>query len=94
MPPKVGIIMETRSGNKTATRVHNLEPFFLNPQALADELRKTCASSTSVEPFRAGKGMEVMVQGPQRDAVLAALERRGVAKTWVEMTDKTKGRKK
>ena len=86
--------METRSGNKTATRVHNLEAFSLNPQALADELRKSCASSTSVEPFRAGKGMEVMVQGPQRDAVIKALEKRGIAKGWVEVTDKTKGKKK
>ena len=37
--------------------------------------------------------MEVMIQGPQKDAVLKALERRGVDKRWVEVLDKTKGKK-
>ena len=95
-PPKLTVHLETRSGNKTATRVYNLESFFVSAQALADELRKACASSTSVEPYRAGgKGMsEVMVQGPQRDAVIKAVERRGVQKGWVEVLDKTKKKKK
>ncbi|KAL9088097.1 MAG: hypothetical protein Q9159_003295 [Coniocarpon cinnabarinum] len=93
-PPKVGIIIETRGGNKTATRVHGFEPYSISAQPLADELRKTCAGSTSVEPFKGGKGMEVMVQGPQREAVVKALEKRGVHKGWVETTDKTKKGKK
>ncbi|KAI9722195.1 MAG: hypothetical protein M1828_004878 [Chrysothrix sp. TS-e1954] len=93
-PPKVGILLETRSGNKTATIAHGLEPFFINAQLLADELRKTCASSTSVEQWKGGKGMSVLVQGPQKDAMFKALERRGVVKAWVEVTDKTKGKKK
>ena len=92
--PRIGIIMETRGGNKTATRVHGLESYFISPQPLADELRKSCAGSTSVEPFKGGKGMEVMVQGPQKDAVIKALEKRGVSKQWVEVVDKTKGKKK
>lgn len=91
--PKVGILLETRGGNKTVTRVFGLEPFFISPQALADELRKACASSTSVEPFKGGKGMEVMVQGPQKEAVAKALDKRGMAKAWVEVNDKTKGKK-
>jgi len=94
--PKVEIILETRGGNKTATRVHGLEDYFIRAQPLADELRKTCAGSTSVEPWTAGgKGkMEVMVQGPQKDAVVKALEKRGVDKKWIEVLDKTKGGKK
>lgn len=92
--PKIGILVETRGGNKTATRVYGLEPFFVKSQPLADELRKACAGSTSVEPFKQGKGMEVMVQGPQIDAVYKALARRGVNRAWVEVTDKTKGKKK
>ena len=92
--PKIGIQLETRSGNKTATVTHGLEPFFKTPGLLAEELRRTCASSTSVEPWKGGKGMAVLVQGPQRDAVLKALERRGVSKAWVEVWDKTKGKKK
>jgi translation initiation factor 2D len=94
--PKIEIILETRGGNKTATRVHGLEDYFLRAQPLADELRKTCAGSTSVESWTAGgKGkMEVMVQGPQKEAVVKALEKRGVDKRWIEFLDKTKGKKK
>ncbi|KAI9652114.1 MAG: hypothetical protein M1831_007200 [Alyxoria varia] len=98
-PPKITIMYETRSGNKTATRVHGLEPFRIHARFLADELRKSCASSTSVEPFRAGgKGaMEVMVQGPQQDAVNKALAKRGVDvgnNGWVDFVNKTKGKGK
>ena len=92
--PRVEIIIETRSGNKTATRIHGLEPFYVNAQLLADELKKVCAGSTSVEPWKAGKGLEVMVQGPQKDAVLRALEKRGILHQWVDIADKTKGKKK
>ena len=92
--PTVGIILETRGGNKTVTRVYGFEPYSINPQPLADELRKACAGSTSIEPFKGGKGMEVMVQGPQREAVSKALEKRGINKQWIETTDKTKGKKK
>jgi len=34
------------------------------------------------------------VQGPQKDAVVRALEKRGVHRHWVEVLDKTKGKKK
>jgi len=89
--PKIQILLETRGGNKTATRLHGLEAFSINLQALADELRKVCASSTSVEPFKGGKGLEVMVQGPQQAYVMKALEKRGIGKALVEFVDKTKG---
>ena len=97
-PPKIQITLETRSGNKTVTKVHGLEPFYIAPQPLADELRKTCAGSTSVDKLQGSSPkapvMEVLVQGPQRDAILKALEKRGVNKNWVEVIDKTKGKKK
>ncbi|KAI7579999.1 hypothetical protein KC343_g20734, partial [Hortaea werneckii] len=99
-PPKIHITLETRSGNKTATKVSGLEAYYINPRPLADELRKVCAGSTSVEPLAGAakknekEVMEVMIQGPQKDAVVKALERRGVNAKWVEYLDKTKGKKK
>ncbi|KAI6871626.1 hypothetical protein KC338_g2511 [Hortaea werneckii] len=99
-PPKIHITLETRSGNKTATKVSGLEAYYINPRPLADELRKVCAGSTSIEPLAGAakknekEVMEVMIQGPQKDAVVKALERRGVNAKWVEYLDKTKGKKK
>ncbi|EMD87647.1 hypothetical protein COCC4DRAFT_166050 [Bipolaris maydis ATCC 48331] len=97
-PPKIQIILETRSGNKTVTKVHGLESYYIPPQPLADELRKTCAGSTSIDKLQGSSPkapvMEVMVQGPQKDAIIKALEKRGVNKNWVDVVDKTKGKKK
>lgn len=96
-PPKILITLETRSGNKTVTKVSGLEAFGIEPQPLADELRKVCAGSTSVEKLVGSSVkapvMEVMVQGPQKDAVTKALEKRGVDKRWVEVLDKVKKKK-
>lgn len=97
-PPKIQIVLETRSGNKTVTKVSGVEQYYIAPQPLADELRKTCAGSTSVDRLQGSSPktpvMEIMVQGPQKDAILKALEKRGVHRNWVEVTDKTKGKKK
>lgn len=96
--PKIHITLETRAGNKTMTRVSGLEAYFIPPQPLADELRKACASSTSVDKLVGSSPknpvMEVSVQGPQKDAVIKALEKRGVNRNWVDFADKTKGKKK
>ncbi|KAK3072367.1 hypothetical protein LTR53_006945 [Teratosphaeriaceae sp. CCFEE 6253] len=98
-PPKVHITLETRSGNKTVTKVSGLEAYHINARPLADELRKVCAGSTSVEPLAGAakktekEVLEVMVQGPQKDAVVKALERRGVRPAWVEVLDKVKKKK-
>jgi translation initiation factor 2D len=98
LPPKVLVTLGTRSGNKTVTKISGLEAFHVSPQPLADELRKVCAGSTSVDQLvgssKSKPVMEVMVQGPQKDAVIKALERRGLERTWVEIVDKTKGKKK
>lgn len=99
-PPKIHITLETRSGNKTVTKLSGLEAYHINARPLADELRKVCAGSTSVEPLAGAakknekEVMEIMVQGPQKDAVVKALEKRGVDKRWVEVLDKTKGKKR
>jgi translation initiation factor 2D len=98
VPPKINIVLETRGGNKTVTRVSGLETYFIPPQPLADELKKVCAGSTSIEMLKGSSPktpiMEVMVQGPQKDAVIRLLEKRGVNKQWVEVTDKLKSKKK
>lgn len=96
--PKLQIILDTRSGNKTVTKVSGVEVFHINPQPLAEELQKACASSTSVSQLMGSSPknpvMEIMVQGPQKDAVVKALEKRGVNRHWIEVLDKTKGKKK
>ena len=96
--PKIQITLETRSGNKTVTKLSGVEVFHINPQALAEELQKACASSTSVGHLTGSSPknpvQEIMVQGPQKDAVVKALEKRGVNRQWVEVLDKTKGKKK
>ena len=97
-PPSIKITLETRTGNKTATKLSGLEPYYVRPAALAEELQKICASSTSVNQLVGTSPknpvMEIMVQGPQKDAVLKALEKRGIKKEWVEVIDKTKKKKK
>lgn len=94
---KIQLTYETRSGNKTVTKISGLETFHVNPQILADELQKACASSTSVNQLVGSSPknpiMEVVVQGPQKELVLKALEKRGIKPTWVEHVNKVKGGK-
>ena len=96
--PKIQITLETRSGNKTVTKLSGVEVFHVNPQPLAEELQKACASSTSVGHLVGSSPknpvQEIMVQGPQKDAVVKALEKRSVNRQWIEVLDKTKGKKK
>jgi len=80
------------------TTVSGVEAYFISPQPLADELRKACAGSTSVEKLHGSSPktpiMEISVQGPQRAAVEKALEKRGVNRTWIEFENKVKGKKR
>lgn len=94
--PTILIETERRGGNKVVTKVTNLEPFHILPTALAEELRKSCAGSTSVSPVKEGSDkMEVLVQGPQIKAIQDALAKRGVRQQWVEVKEKgTKNGKK
>jgi translation initiation factor 2D len=104
-PPKISIVMEKRQGRKTVTRFWGLEAFFINPNDMAEELRNACATSASVAGTPtleitltlAVQGAtpklalsEVMIQGPQANSVIDALERRGVKKTFIVLQDKRK----
>jgi translation initiation factor 2D len=93
-PPKIHIVLEKRQGRKTVTRFSGLEAFFINPNELAEELRNTCATSASVGGLLGSSPkqpvMEVMIQGPQATAVIEALEKRGVKKTFILLEDKRK----
>ncbi|KAF2084404.1 hypothetical protein K490DRAFT_68868 [Saccharata proteae CBS 121410] len=95
--PKVTITLETRTGNKMVTKTSGVEAYGIRAETLADELRKACASSTSVERAQGSSPknpiMEVMVQGPQKDVIFKALEKRGINRNWVEVVDKTKKKK-
>ena len=73
-----------------------MEAFHISTQPLAEELQKACASSTSISQLAGGKvgAMEIMVQGPQKDIVTKALEKRGVSRSWIEVMDKTKAKKR
>lgn len=104
-PPKIHVILEKRQGRKTVTRFWGIEAFFINPNELAEELRNTCATSASVGGKVAFRTllilamhsstpkqplMEVLIQGPQTVAVIDALEKRGVSKSFIVVEDKRK----
>ena len=93
-PPNIKIILETRSGNKTATKVSGLEFYHIRPTLFKEELQKVCASSTTMGLLSGSSPkdnlQEIMLQGPQKDAIIKALEKRGVRKDWVDFTDKKK----
>ena len=90
--PKVSVFIEKRTGTKTVTKVGNVEAFGINPDLLASDLQKKCASSTSVGQLMGGKPgmMEVLVQGDQREVVEREMGRREVDRRWIEVVDKTK----
>ncbi|KAI1854990.1 hypothetical protein JX265_012345 [Neoarthrinium moseri] len=95
--PQIHLTIEKRTGTKVVTKVSNLEPFFIDPQVLAPELQKKCAGSASVGQISGGKPglMEVVVQGDQRKVLISdVLAKRGIDAKWVDITDKTKPKKK
>lgn len=91
---RVSIVVKTRQGRRATTCVTGFESFQVGADDLAEELRKACASSTSVNPLP-GKaaGQEVMVQGKQLKAVADLLIAKGVPKQWIEVKDTTTGKK-
>lgn len=97
-PPKILVVLDTRQGKKTVTRVSGVEPFGVDPKAMADELQRTCAGSASVSQLMGSSPkhpvMEITVQGPQQKAVGAYLEKRGVGARFVNVVDKTGGKGK
>ncbi|TDL26969.1 hypothetical protein BD410DRAFT_783083 [Rickenella mellea] len=82
----IDVVVKMRQGRKACTLITNFEAFFLSADDLADELRKLCASATSVTPLQGkGAGLEVMVQGKQIKAVTELLVEKGVPKRWIEV---------
>ncbi|KAI5118465.1 hypothetical protein M0805_003726 [Coniferiporia weirii] len=91
----ISVVVKLRQGRKACTLITGFEPFLLTADALADELRRACASSTAVAPLP-GKnaGLEVMVQGKQIRVVSEMLQAKGVPKKWIEADDLTEKKKK
>ncbi|OCF31922.1 translation initiation factor 2D [Kwoniella heveanensis BCC8398] len=91
--------VKTRQGRKTVTHVSGLETFSVDIDSFAEEMRKACAGSASVQPLPGASPklnlQEIMIQGNQIKAVTEALLARGVPKRWIkEGEDSVKQRKK
>ncbi|XP_050231588.1 uncharacterized protein LOC126680499 [Mercurialis annua] len=87
----IQILTERRQGNKKVTKVSGLEQFLMDAEALASELQKKFACSTSVQELPGKKGNEVLIQGGVIDDVARHLvEQYGVPKRYIEVFDKTK----
>ncbi|XP_059297353.1 uncharacterized protein LOC132050225 isoform X2 [Lycium ferocissimum] len=87
----VQIMTERRQGNKKMTKLSGVESFLLDAEALASELQKKFACSTTVAELPGKKGQEVLVQGGVIDDLARYLvEHYGVPKRYIEVLDKTK----
>ncbi|CAE6503918.1 unnamed protein product [Rhizoctonia solani] len=86
----VNVQTKSRLGRKAVTLLTGFESFGIDPEVLSDELRKRCASSTSITPcVEKPKQLEVMVQGSQIKAVTTLLLELGLPKKWVKVSDNT-----
>ncbi|KAI0789203.1 eukaryotic translation initiation factor SUI1 family protein [Abortiporus biennis] len=81
----ITIVVKVRQGRKAATLITGFETFQLDAEVLAEELRKICASSTTVNQLT-GKpvAMQVMVQGKQIKKVVEFLISKGVSEKWIK----------
>eukprot|EP00850_Spirogloea_muscicola_P001035 SM000004S14905 [mRNA] locus=s4:104226:107152:- [translate_table: standard] len=88
----VHILVERRQGNKKVTKVSGVESFLVDPHALASELQKKFASSTSVSELPGKKDQfEVQVQGGVlEDLGKYLVEHYGIPKKHIEILDKTR----
>ncbi|KAJ6693190.1 hypothetical protein OIU85_003999 [Salix viminalis] len=59
----IQILTERRQGNKKVTKLSGMETFLMDADALASELQKKFACSTSVTELPGKKGHEVLIQG-------------------------------
>ncbi|PPQ94260.1 hypothetical protein CVT25_004917 [Psilocybe cyanescens] len=86
----VQVVMKVRQGRKASTLITGFEPFFVDAEDMAEDLRKVCAGATSVSSVPgkpAGSGLEVLVQGKQSTAVVEYFTAKGIPKKWIEVTD-------
>ncbi|RDX97928.1 Eukaryotic translation initiation factor 2D, partial [Mucuna pruriens] len=87
----IQLLTERRQGNKKVTKLSGMETFLIDAEALASELQKKFACSTSVAELPGKKGQEVLVQGGVIDDLARHLiEQYGVPKRYIEVLDKTK----
>ncbi|GAU26594.1 hypothetical protein TSUD_267090 [Trifolium subterraneum] len=87
----IQIMTERRQGNKKVTKLSGMESFLIDGEALASELQKKFACSTTVGELPGKKGQEVLVQGGVIDDLGRHLvEQYGVPKRFIEVLDKTK----
>ncbi|KAF8412013.1 hypothetical protein HHK36_004572 [Tetracentron sinense] len=87
----IQIMTERRQGNKKVTKLSGLESFLMDAEALASELQKKFACSTSVAELPGKKGHEVLVQGGVIEHLGKYLvEHYGIPKRYIEVLDKTK----
>ncbi|KAM5550144.1 hypothetical protein ABKV19_001207 [Rosa sericea] len=87
----VQIMTERRQGNKKMTKLSGLETFLVDPEALASELQKKFACSTTVAELPGKKGQEVLVQGGVIENLAKHLiEQYGIPKRYIEVLDKTR----
>lgn len=89
--------VKTRQGRKQVTLVANLEGFGIDVDDFADELRRLCAGSASVQPLMGASPKlnlkEVLVQGSQCKLVTEALIGRGVPKRYIKEGEGDKRKK-
>ncbi|XP_057848736.1 uncharacterized protein LOC131059727 isoform X1 [Cryptomeria japonica] len=88
----IQIMTERRQGNKKVTKVSGIESFLIDADALASELQKKFACSTSVAELPGKKGQnEVLVQGGVlEDLARHLVQQYGIPKKYIEVLDKTK----
>ncbi|KAM7260116.1 hypothetical protein ACFE04_015857 [Oxalis oulophora] len=87
----IQIMTERRQGNKKMTKVSGLEVFLIDAEALASELQKKFACSTTLAELPGKKGLEVLIQGGVIDNVAKHLiDQYGVPKRYIEVFDKTR----
>ncbi|WVF71168.1 hypothetical protein IAT40_005966 [Kwoniella sp. CBS 6097] len=93
----INMTVKTRQGRKTVTHVSGLETFSVDIDSFAEEMRKACAGSASVQPLPGASPklnlQEIMIQGNQIKAITEALLARGVPKRWIKEGDDSKRKK-
>ncbi|KAI0084693.1 eukaryotic translation initiation factor SUI1 family protein [Irpex rosettiformis] len=91
----ISVVQKMRQGRKAVTLITGFEPFGLDAEELAEELRKLCSSSTTVSPLQGkSSGLEVMVQGKQMKVIMTYLISKGVPKKWIQGADMLDAKKK
>ncbi|KAJ9122314.1 hypothetical protein QFC22_001735 [Naganishia vaughanmartiniae] len=83
----VTITVKVRAGKKV-TVISGVETFDVDPEQMAEELKRICAGSTTVGPLAGSKqslGLkEISVQGPQAQAVTDLLVSKGVPRRYIK----------